>query len=79
MRRTFGLDVLECPNCKGRMKLVALVIDDRSIARYLKKIGEPTAVPARAPPRGAPYWKSTVVRRKVLEDIDMRATAAFDN
>jgi hypothetical protein len=55
MRRTFGLDVLGCPKCKGRMKLLALVIDDRSLARYLKKIGEPTEVPARAPPRGPPY------------------------
>ena len=47
-------------NCKGRMKLLALVIDDRSVARYLKKIGEPTDLPARAPPRGPPYWSSTV-------------------
>src|SRR5262249_45683259 len=41
-------DVLECPKFKGPMKLLALVIDDRSIARYLKKIGEPTDVPSRA-------------------------------
>ncbi len=79
MRRTFGLDVLECPNCKGRMKLLALVIDDRSIARYLKKIGEPTDVPARAPPRGPPYWSSTVLRRKTLDDLDTTTSAAFDS
>jgi hypothetical protein len=79
MRRTFGLDVLECPTCKGRMKLLALVIDDRSIARYLKKIGEPTDVPARAPPRGPPYWSSTVLRRKTLDGIDMTASAPFDS
>jgi hypothetical protein len=78
MRRTFGLDVLECPKCKGRMKLLALVIDDRSIARYLKKIGEPTDAPARAPPRGPPYWSSTVLRRKTLADIDLTASAALD-
>jgi hypothetical protein len=79
MRRTFGLGVLECPTCKGRMELVALVIDDRSIVRYLKKIGEPTGVPARAPPRGPPYWSSIVLRRKALAEIDMTASAAFDS
>jgi hypothetical protein len=61
------------------MKLVALVIDDRSIARYLKKIGEPTEVPARAPPRGPPYFASTVLRRKTLAEIDMPQGAAFDS
>jgi hypothetical protein len=47
------------------MKLLALVIDDRSIVRYLKKVGEPTGAPARAPPRGSPYWSSTVLRCQV--------------
>jgi hypothetical protein len=79
MQRTFGLDVLECPTCKGRMKLLALVIDDRSIVRYLNKIGEPTQAPARAPPRGPPYWASTVLRRKALDDIDMTTSPAFDS
>jgi Putative transposase len=79
MRRTFGLDVLECPTCNGRMKLLALVIDDRSIVRYLKKIGEPTDAPARAPPRGPPYWASTVLRHKALDDIDRTTSSAFDS
>ncbi|HEY3593840.1 MAG TPA: transposase [Polyangiaceae bacterium] len=79
MRRTFALDVLECPKCKGRMKLLALVIDDRSIVRYLRKIGEPTEAPARAPPRGPPYWSSTVLRRKTLADIDTTTSAVFDS
>jgi hypothetical protein len=33
------------PKCKGRMMPVVLVIDDRRIARYLKKIGEPAQLP----------------------------------
>jgi hypothetical protein len=56
---------------------MALVIDDRSIVRYLKKIGEATEAPARAPPRGSPYWSSAVLRRKTLDDLT--ASAAFDS
>src|SRR6185436_5545190 len=68
LRRTFEIDVLECPTCKGRMKLVAMVTEPRSIVRFLSSLGEPTDVPARSPNRGPPYWKSTVLRRKALGD-----------
>jgi Putative transposase len=64
LKRTFDQDVLECPSCHGRMKLVALVTEPKSIVRYLTKLGEPIDVPARSTSRGPPYWKSTVLRRK---------------
>ena len=64
LARTFAVDVLECPKCKGRMKLIALVKKPESIARFLAGISEPTCVPERWPPRGPPYWRSTVLRRK---------------
>jgi hypothetical protein len=35
LRRTFALDVLECPACKGRMKLVAMITEPSNIARFL--------------------------------------------
>ena len=50
------------------MKLVAMVTDRTHIARYLASIGEPDDVPARAPSRGPPYWKSIVLRRKAGHD-----------
>ncbi|HVZ36456.1 MAG TPA: hypothetical protein VG963_28700, partial [Polyangiaceae bacterium] len=62
-------DVLMCPNCGGRMKLVALVTAAQSITRYLSALGEPTDVPPRSPSRGPPYWRSTVLRRKALGDV----------
>ncbi|WP_437604221.1 transposase [Sorangium sp. So ce590] len=68
LRRTFAIDVLECPTCKGRMKRVAMVTEPRNIARFLSALGEPTDVPARSPNRGPPYWKSTVLRRKAPGD-----------
>ena len=63
LTRTFGFDVLTCPCCSGRMKLLALVTDPTSVARYLRGIGEPTDVPKRTPARGPPYWASRVLRR----------------
>ena len=51
------------------MKLLAMVTDEREAARYLAHVGEPTNVPARAPSRGPPYWKSTVLRRKAWDDV----------
>jgi hypothetical protein len=64
LARTFSVDVLACPKCKGRMKLIALVRKPESITRFLAGIGEPTSMPERSPPRGPPYWKSTALRRK---------------
>jgi hypothetical protein len=68
LKRTFGVDVLQCPRCKGPMKLVAMVTEPKSVARYLAAIGELTDVPGRSPSRGPPYWKSVVLRRKALGD-----------
>ena len=46
-----------------------LVTDEREVIRYLAHFGEPTNVPARASSRGPPYWKSTVLRRKALDEV----------
>jgi hypothetical protein len=52
------------------MKLLALVKGPASISRYLATVGEATEVPRRSPGRGPPYWKSRVIRLKVLGDED---------
>jgi uncharacterized protein YbaR (Trm112 family) len=63
LKRTFAIDVLACPKCEGRMRLVAMVTDEKSVRRYLRALGEPTELPARSPARGPPYWKSRALRR----------------
>lgn len=68
LKRTFGFDVLACPRCEGRMRLLAMVTDAKSVARYLRGLGEPTDAPTRAPARGPPYWKSRVLRRATVSD-----------
>jgi len=37
LKRTFGVDVLSCPKCKGPMKLIAMVTKPKSVARYLER------------------------------------------
>ncbi|XYH95025.1 transposase [Sorangium sp. So ce1128] len=49
LRRTLAIDVLQCPACKGRMELVAMVTEPSSIVRFLSALGQPTDVPGRSP------------------------------
>ena len=42
LKRTFDVDVFHCPKCNGRMKLVAMVTNPVSIARYLAKASSRT-------------------------------------
>jgi hypothetical protein len=44
----FGFDVLACARCDGRMPLLAMVTDPKSVARYLGALGEPTLRRARS-------------------------------
>jgi hypothetical protein len=75
LRRNFHIEI-SCPSCHAPMKLRALVTDPRSVARYLRAIGEPTDLPSRAPARGPPYWKSRVMRRRAgFEDTDTHSAA----
>jgi len=54
MRRTFGFDVLECPRCGARMRLVATIEQRAVIERILRHLRLPSELaspwPARAPP-----------------------------
>ncbi len=68
LKRTFAIDVLVCPRCQGRLRLVAMMTEPKSITRYLRALGEPTCAPERAPPRGPPYWQSRVLRRQAGVD-----------
>jgi hypothetical protein len=70
LKRTFGVDVLECPTCKGRMKLLAVVTKPKSIERILRHLGEPTEPPTRAPARDLPSGRAAccaVARSTSLE------------
>lgn len=68
LKRTFAIDVLECPSCQGRMRLLAMITERASVRRFLAQRGELVEVPERSPSRGPPYWKSVVMRRKGMGD-----------
>ena len=61
MQRTFGFDVLACPRCGGRLRLIALIEEAAVIRRILGHLGLPDEIPparpARAPPASA--WLGT--------------------
>ena len=54
LSRVFGVDALECPKCRGRMKVIASILKADVVAAILESLGldtePPTIRPARAPP-----------------------------
>jgi len=54
MRRAFDLDVLACPRCGGRLRLLATIDDPQVVLRLLAHLGLPTDPlrpdPAEPPP-----------------------------
>ena len=54
MRRTFGIDVLACPRCGGRFRLIALIEEASVIERILRHLHLPTEVPTPRPGRAPP-------------------------
>jgi hypothetical protein len=58
MQRTFGFDVLACPRCGGKLRLIALIEDAAVIGRILRYLGMPTEIPAPRPARSPPLAAS---------------------
>ena len=52
LKRVFGIDALECPNCpKGRLQLIAFITTPNAIIRILESLDLPTRAPPIAPAR----------------------------
>jgi hypothetical protein len=56
MRRVFDLDVLACPRCGGRLRVIAIVQDSAGVRTLLTNVGRAlsTEAPGPAPPAPAP-------------------------
>ena len=52
MARVFETDVLECARCRGRLTLVAAIVQSRVIRVMLECIGLPVRAPPLAAARG---------------------------
>ena len=53
MRRAFEIDVLACPRCGGRLRLMATVEDPDAIRTILAAVALSRELPDRAPPFAA--------------------------
>jgi hypothetical protein len=53
IQKIYELDLLTCPKCQGRMRILAFIENDQLIKKILKHLGL-WEVKARPPPRGNP-------------------------
>jgi hypothetical protein len=51
LKRVFDIDIEQCPNCGGALKIVAAIEDPPVIVKILSHLGLPTRAPPRAPAR----------------------------
>ncbi len=54
LRRTFALDVLSCPRCSGRLKVIATITEPEPIRAILRCLGHPEDSPRASPARPPP-------------------------
>jgi len=54
IRRSLKLDVLSCPKCGGRMKVISTITEPGLVRRMLRSMGLSAEIPPRAPPRSSP-------------------------
>lgn len=57
LKRVFLVDVLECPKCKGRMKILAAITKPESVRRVLESLGLSGEAPRLRPPRPPPQME----------------------
>ncbi len=54
LARVFSIDVSECPDCGGQLKIIAALTDSASIRSYLEGVGLPARPPPITPARPSP-------------------------
>ena len=69
MRRTFDVDVLACPRCGERLRLIALIEQADVVVRILRHLGLPTEVPATCGPRAPPPGPSASGEDEWKDDV----------
>jgi hypothetical protein len=57
LKRCFSIDVLRCPSCDGRMRLVALNTDPEQVRRFLRGTASPPTPPRGSRPADRPTGK----------------------
>ena len=52
LRRVFDLDLAHCPNCGGKLKIIAAILEQPVIEKILTHLGKAGRAPPRSPARG---------------------------
>ena len=65
LRRVFLVDVLDCPRCHARMRIVAAVTESGAVERILRHLGENAQPPTIAGPRAPPPDDAEIEQRQV--------------
>jgi hypothetical protein len=66
LARVWAIDMLECPRCDGRMRVIAALSEPAVVCKVLAHLDLPTTLPQPAPARAPPLCE---------EDLDQ---GAFD-
>ena len=64
LRRSFSVDVLECPKCHGRLRVIAVITEREPVRRILAHLGLPTDPPPLARARDPTDEVETTRRRR---------------
>jgi hypothetical protein len=81
MQRSFGLDVLACPRCGGRFRLIALIEEAAVVRRSLRHLGLPPTCRLRVPVGRRLRrhgWKSSKTRSPLRDRVPRPATRPGD-
>ncbi len=53
LKRVFEIDMENCPNCDGQLKIIAAILEQPVIEKILTHLGLKASAPPRAPARGS--------------------------
>jgi hypothetical protein len=68
--------VLACPQCGGRLRLIALIEEAAVIGRILRHLGVPTEIPAPRPARAPPLFAGSPHEAGWDDDLPVPTIAA---
>jgi hypothetical protein len=72
LAHVFQIDILCCPKCQGRMKIIAAITRREALAPILESLrlptSPPTPAPARAPPQAELFARRTHVQSPAAEE-----------